>query len=440
MLAQMDFENASCFFRALIYVVPEVQFQQVANAFTQQTREGIMRPMSMIDAMACRLVFNGVYGLSIIDMRGRLIHHVQPVGTHRGLCLVFLDDKHQFAPHWLPYTSTRDLVTIQFCHDDFEALAPSGMARPETAFDAPYLHAQWLATLPPPDEAPYAQAIAPFPPEYLLGARFNVQGYICVNDPPIVSTGLLGVRRDATILSTTIWTDQDARLDVSGFDVVIGRPGPGDRAWAHIQLADEHRCGLMWELHPSVLLGADIHEDDFVFCQSDLPAHPRLPDVNIKGQYIPYRMSSIITDCGTWGLCDCCVQEVNGKEYCIYALQKLTTSVFGLFWGSLPLTTETVERVLLKPLDDDMPANDCFPTTHAALRAAYDLLARHISPELVGSLMMARNEELSLEEPSGRTPLSVARALEQLKRAIQQRHLSVPGMAPGLPFELYISE
>jgi hypothetical protein len=54
--------------------------------------------------------------------------------------------------------------------------------------------------------------------------------------------------------------------------------------------------------------------------------------------------------------------------------------------------------------------------------------------------MMARNEELSLEEPSGRTPLSVARALEQLKRAIQQRHLSVPGMAPGLPFELYISE
>jgi hypothetical protein len=192
----------------------------------------------------------------------------------------------------------------------------------------------------------------------------------------------------------------------------------------------------MWELHPSVIEGAELSPNDFLFMHMGRADHPRNPYVNDLGQYKPELMTGFVTSSGVWNAHSARFLNVDGQEYVVYQLQKSVTSLFGYLKYVTPMHTETVQHVQLSQLEAENVLDGSFPTLSAAVRCSYDLLSRKISPELVGSLMTCRNEELAREVHSGLTADSVARSLEQMQRSVALRWSAVPGACDHAPFEL----
>lgn len=438
-------DQAGCFMHAALWVLSQQQFRQLYRSL-QSVEADVRSPVTIVQALVLHFLGGWSIGLHYVDLDGHLVTIVGHRGPlARGLVLVLFNDSHVYAPHWLPFTSVLRNQHISLDFRDMDSLAPGGAARPEFAHVAPEIHAAWLRFAPV--DRPAEPVVPPLnqnvPLPYMADDQdlhLNVLGYVCDHDPPVPvhagSTGVMQRRSNTTVFNPIVWTE---RTDVnSGLcRIVRGKPDFMDRVQAHLPFG---RQGIMWEFSASVLIGAEICEDDFVFVE-ECAVHPQDPCLNVRGQYLPERVARIVTDSGTWVLVDCRCQSFSGKDFRIFALQKDSSTVFGLLWTMLPLTTETVVSVQVSLVDEVEPALSAFPTENAGIRAAYDQLARHISPELVGSLMTSRNEELALTDRSGLRPGEVARALEQLRRVTDRTWVTIPGAAsqPILGFELFMS-
>lgn len=429
-------QEASCFFRAMAWVLTKADYARF-YMHALSTHEGLQAGVTPQDAFMTVIGLSLPICLAYVAANGRIrFAHCPAVSVVRGLLWVPLNDAHQWAPHWLPWTSIDERNQLRWTFEDLDAMAPGGVPRAEVP--APMhagLIAARLAAVPARAPVPdYAQDTPVHPPV--------AAGYVCWNTPPVTEQEVqrqndVRARVDAKTkyFAPKLWC-HNTEVNVSGCELRKGeKPTAVSRAKAHcLPEALGFGKGLMWELHPRVLIGAEISEGDFVFYQSDSPVSPVDPRHNVLGQYLPDRLSAIVTSGNTlWSITDEQTYQLRGKEYTVYRLVMTVASNFvDLVLSSFHIKTTKITSVRFNALEEVSPAVDSFPTPQAYLRACYDQLAKLVNPELVGTLMMCRNEELARDEPSGLLPQSVAADLERLHRELQ-RMWRAPGYSV-LPF------
>lgn len=416
-------EEASCFFRAMAWVLP----QHAWNGFyldAHAIHEGVQRGVTPHDAFITVRVANLPIDLAYVGADGHIrVYHRSAAPVRRGLLWVPLNDAHEWAPHWLPWTSLHVREHVRWTFADLDTMAPDGNPRAEIppAMVAPLLAARHAADRRPPP--PVHRAVGPHGPPIAYG-------YVCVNTPPVDAPGVqrqndIRAALDAKTkyFAPKIWTTSKD-INVTGCDLRKGsKPTAFSRFKAHaLPLSWGFLQGIIWELHPDVLLSADISEGDYVFHQVNVEDNPRDPRFNYLGQCIPERLSSIVTRGGTlWSLTDERNYTLCGREYAIYRLVMTNASdLLDLFTSSSSIITSHVVSLQHNAVEETFPAISNFPTPQAYVRACYDQLAKLINPELVGTLMMCRNEELARDELSGLLPMDVARDLERLHRELQR--------------------
>lgn len=421
---------ASCFFTSLIWVI-EREALQAVKEYTAGLTDRFQHVFTPAEAFLF-LVRTGVRNVDIASMNAdgslhRWVEGQPRPEVSRTLVYVPINDKHEFAPHWLPATCVVLNRRFPWSFEDLEALCPGGAPLPLiTPGQREALREQWLAARPP--DAPEPLPAARVEPDF--DDLPDVYGYCCVNTPPF--THHFGLRRQAeALVAPRLWC-RSGTVDATGLTrMETDKPDWADLALAHTATG---RVGIMWELHPSTLRDAELHPDDWVFVEAGRAPHPRDPDLHDNGQYNVQRVSSIQTKYGQYLFGDLKMTVVKGIPYLLWRLVRGESR--NLLWAlvsRVPYVTETVTSVTTIPRREQQTTPDQYPTMQAFLRVAYDAVVQHASPEAVARLNACRNEELSRGQYSGLHPREVARAVEQELRSVAAEW-SVPGEAPSLPF------
>ncbi len=435
----LSVDFATCFWRSLAFIATQPQVVALWGQVAQTTAAGVMDGVSPAQAvlyfqspLLCNAAGLPQYSLYSVDPLTNRIGVLIAGQVQAGLVYVCLNDDGAFAPHWLPMTNynqaNAEPTTANDLLDGLPAMLAANAlpAAAVAAFTA--LQQQFTALNPPPLPPVFVPPPAPPPPPPPPPAPHvpvvfyppDCDGFVCFRDPPLADLGVLvapgaNLAPAASMFSRKLWV-HTPNTAVGWMRLMEGKgPDFTDRLIAH-----GTGCGFCFELRPETLIGQEICERDYCFCEDSSPA-TRTHGLNLLGQYHIRFLSVVVTDGGTWRLR--LVGRSNGVSGRFVSWYKFCKSAhdgfLSLLCDSIPCHTEKVLSVqMMTPVYVEPVCAD-FPTPDAWYRAMYQFLAQTVPPEVVAPLMTARNEEMSLQARSGKHPRDVADSLVRLWRQLQ---------------------
>ncbi len=440
----MSVDLATCFWRSLAFIASHAQVVAMWGRAALTTPAGVMDGVSRAQAV---MMFQAAPMLDPAGLPEYSIYGVNPITgrcnvllggvKQAGLVYVCLNDDGEHKPHWLPMTNYVQANAEPATADDIllglPEMAAAGLMPPNVMVAWNALQANFAAwnPLPPPPVVPPPPPPAPVPPPppppplnvppaHYVFQPPDCDGFVCYRDPPVEDLGVvavpqLGVVPPPVLFQKKLWV----HTPTTAVGTLRLMEGLGPDAFDRI-LAHGTGCGFCFELRPETILGQEICDRDYCFCEDSAPS-TRSHGLNLLGQYHVRFLSVIVTDGGTWRL-----RRVgrsgglNGRfidwfKFC----KSCHSNVLSFLCDHIPLHTEKVVSVqLLTPVYVE-PASSDFPTADAWYRAMYQFLAQTVPPEVVAPLMTARNEEMSLQARSGKHPREVADALVLMWRQLQ---------------------
>lgn len=430
-------DQASCFYRSLAWVVTQVHWDQVSAA-VMGTAAGFQAGFTAGMASAFFALLGLPYQVSVVQVDGTIAHLYQPppgsTVVRRGVLWVPLNDAGLWAPHWLPYTNLHEQATVAIKGTEYREYLVNDELRPGIphVWEA-YVRDRLVEVLRADQQANFHRAAHPEAVFTFYGAVSSRSIPYDVSALGVASSCRVQTGTMATYWTPILWTDSKD-INTLGLEVRPGRPGCLARALAHVG----QPRGIMWEFSPTVLAGAEISVGDYAFVEKHSPRHPKFRHLNVAGQYMPEAVSAIRTAGGSsLGLTNERTITAHGVKYLVYDWVFVTVATL---WSAavhkIELRTSKIACVHTMNPDEPLPTPKSFPTRDAWVRIMYDRLAKLVSPECVGSLMTARNEELALPGGSGADPVEVARAIEVIRRELE-RTWAVEGKT-ALPFEIVL--
>lgn len=171
------------------------------------------------------------------------------------------------------------------------------------------------------------------------------------------------------------------------------------------------------ELGPT-LLGQVLYETDLLYTRdNDITSDERFL---MNGAYNPDVVSYLVTNRCNYSLK--CIERgsVDGVSYRLWSLEKqastVTDHLVSAVMGSWARRKVTAVRFKTREPTAALVENIVAPSTEAQYRAAYALLRPTLPEPVRGVFTDMRNEEMSLEERSGKEPVDIAARLERIHR------------------------